>query len=114
MTILEILQLAAVGGTFLTGLYSLIWPLKIEGFTGLTAAGGRGITEIRAVLGGFFIGMAAAALYLDHAVSYPLLGITYLAVAGVRTVSMFLDQSVVSSNLISIGVEVVFGVLLIL
>jgi hypothetical protein len=43
-----------------------------------------------------------------------MLGITYLVIAVVRTVSMFLDDSLVSSNYISIAAEVIFGVLLIL
>jgi hypothetical protein len=114
MTILEILQFIAVIGTFATGLFSLIWPRNVEGFTGLSPLGGRGITEIRSILGGVFIGLAAAAFFLDHAVSYPMLGITYLVIALVRTVSMFLDDSLVSSNYISIATEVIFGVLLIL
>lgn len=114
MTLLEIFQLIAVIGTFATGLFSLIWPKNVEGFTGLSPVGGRGITEIRSILGGVFIGLALAAFFLDHAVSYPMLGITYLVIALVRTVSMFLDDSLVSSNYISIATEVIFGVLLIL
>ena len=114
MSFLEILQFIAVIGTLFTGLFSLVWPERVKGFTGLHTESGRGITEIRSILGGFFVGLAGAAFFLDHAVSYPLLGITYLVVAGVRTVSMFLDDSVVSSNLISIGAEVVFGVVLVL
>jgi hypothetical protein len=38
----------------------------------------------------------------------------YLAIALVRAVSMFLDKSVVQSNIISLAVEVVFGVILVL
>lgn len=113
MTILKILQFIAILGTFLTGLYSLIWPKRIQGFTGLVPEGGRGVTEIRAILGGVFLGLAAGAFFLNHAVSYPLVGITYLVIAAVRTVSMFIDRSVVSSNWISIATEVIFGVLLV-
>ncbi len=43
--------------TALVGLVALIWPKRITGFTGLAAPGGRGITEIRVVLGGFFIAL---------------------------------------------------------
>ena len=35
----------AVIGTIITGLFSLIAPTKIEGFTGIRPIGGRGITE---------------------------------------------------------------------
>jgi len=114
MSILKIVQWIAVIGTFLTGLYSLVWPARVEEFTGLHPVGGRGITEIRAILGAVFIGLALAAVILDHGVSFPMLGITYLVIAVIRTISMFIDQSLESSNYISIAVEVVFGVLLIL
>ena len=114
MSILKIFQWIAVVGTFATGVYSVVLPKSIEGFTGLQPVGGRGVTEIRAILGGVFIGLALAAYFLDHSVSFPMLGITYLVIAVIRTVSMFLDGSVVSSNLISIAVEMIFGILLIL
>ena len=44
---------------------------------------------------------------------YLMLGFTYLVVAGVRTVSMFVDGSVVQSNIISIVSEVILGVILV-
>ena len=94
--IIRILQIIAAVGTIVTGFISLIWPRSVRGFTGLNAEGGRGITEIRAVL------------------AYQMLGIAYLVVAVTRAVSMFVDQSVVQSNIISLAVEIVFGVILIL
>jgi len=42
------------------------------------------------------------------------LGLGYLAIAAVRLVSIFLDQSTASSNWISLAIEVVFGVILLL
>ena len=98
----------------LTGLVSLFRPQAVEGFTGLRPAGPRGITEIRAVLGAFFVGLGGAALYLRDPAAYQTVGIAYLCVAVVRTISMFVDKSVVSSNIISIVSEVVFGVVLVL
>ena len=112
--ILKILQIIAVIGTILTGLYSLIVPTKIEGFTGIKPVGGRGITEIRAVFGGLFIGLGLAAFFLDNAITYPMIGIMYLAIGFVRAVAMFIDKSVEQSNIISLAVEIVFGVILVL
>jgi hypothetical protein len=111
---LTILQIIAVIGTILTGLFALLAPTRIQGFTGIQPVGGRGITEVRAVFGGLFIGLGLAALLLDTAVSYPLLGWMYLAIGAVRAVSMFADKSVERSNLISLVVEIVFGVILVL
>jgi len=114
MTMLKTLQIVAAVGTILTGLVSLLRPQSVTGFTGLTPEGGRGITEIRAVLGGVFIALGAVPLILNAPEAYRMLGITYLTVAVVRTVSMFLDKAVVSSNIISLAVEILFGIVLVL
>jgi hypothetical protein len=112
--VLNVLKIVAAIGTVLTGLVSLFRPRSIEGFTGLQPNGPRGVTEIRAVLGAFFVGLGGAALYLRDPAAYQMLGITYLCVAVVRTISMFLDKSVVSSNIISVIAEVIFGIILVL
>lgn len=114
MTFLEILKIMAGVATILIGIVALIWPLRVRGFTGLEVRGGRGVTEIRAVLGGFFIGLGGAVLFLNVQAAYQTLGIAYLVVAVVRTASMFIDDSVESSNIISVVSEVVFGLILIL
>jgi len=114
MSTLKILQIIAVVLTIGTGLVSLLWPRSVFGFTGLTAADGRGITEIRAILGGLFIGLGIAVFVLATRETYQMLGIMYLAIAAVRTVSIFVDKSSVQSNWISVATEVVLGVILIL
>ena len=112
--VLRILQIIAAIGTIVTGLVSLIWPRSVRGFTGLSAEGPRGITEIRAVLGGFFVALGAVPLVLNVPETYRMLGIAYLVVAVVRTASMIIDKSVMQSNIISVVVEIIFGVILIL
>lgn len=112
-----VLKIIAALGTIAVGVISAVNPTGITGFTGLDVAGNpRGITEVRAVLGGFFIALGLAPLiWRAHAEPmYLMLGFTYLVVAGVRTLSMFVDGSVMQSNIISIVVEIVFGVILIL
>ena len=113
MTVLQILQIAAALATAATGLFSLLAPTRITGFTGLQPVGGRGITELRAVLGALFIALGVAPLFLG-ATAYLMLGIGYLAIGAVRAVSMVLDRSVVQSNVISLITETVLGVILIL
>lgn len=110
--ILRILKIVAAAGTILTGLVSLLRPRSVTGFTGLSPSGPRGVTEIRAVLGGFFVALGAVPLILDTPDTYRMLGITYLVVAVVRTVSMIFDKSIEQSNIISVVVEVVFGIVL--
>ena len=113
MNVLESLQIIAALATAATGLFSLLAPTKITGFTGLQPVGGRGITELRAVLGGLFIALGLAPLFLGP-VAYLMLGIGYLAIGAVRAVSMVLDRSVVQSNVISLITEIVLGVILVL
>ena len=62
MSVLELLKIAVAVATILTGAVSLFWPLRVRGFTGLEVSGGRGITEIRAVIGGVFIGLGSAVI----------------------------------------------------
>jgi hypothetical protein len=100
--------------TILTGVVSLFWPSSVQGFIGLTANGGRGITEIRTVLGALFIGLGGAALYFNTWKTYKMLGIMYLGMAIVRAFSMFVDDSMVSSNVISLIAELIFGMILVL
>ena len=114
MDILLVLKVVCALATVATGFISLFAPRAIKGFTGLEATGPRGITEIRAVLGGLFIGLGLAPILLWSPPVFHALGMAYLAIAAVRAVSMVIDRSVMQSNIISLAVEVVFGVLLLL
>lgn len=112
--ILNVLKIIVAIGTIATGLLSLVKPEAVYAFTGLRAEGGRGITEIRAILGAFFIGLGVMALYFRAPQPYAMLGVTYLLTGVVRLIFMFVDQSVVQSNIISVIVELIFGIILIL
>lgn len=114
MTILEIVQIILAVSTIATGLVSLIRPKSVKGFTGLSAPGPRGITEIRAVLGGAFIGLGLAPLVLSAPAAYKMLGITYLVIFVSRAAGMALDKSFERSNWISLAFEIVAGVVLLL
>jgi hypothetical protein len=70
MTILQILKILSAVGTIVIGFYALIRPLAIKGFTGLDVTGPRGVTEIRAVMGGAFIGLGLGALLLALPAAY--------------------------------------------
>lgn len=113
MTAITVLKIIASLGTIATGTYSLLWPTRIKGFTGLDVTGPRGVTEIRAILGAFFIGLGAAAMFLNATAAYQMLGIAYLVVAITRSFSMFVDRSVSQSNVVSVLAEVILGVILV-
>jgi hypothetical protein len=112
MNILMILKVIAAVATALTGVFALLKPTAIFGFTGLVAEGARGISEIRSIFGGLFIALGIAPFIFGET-AYQVLGLGYLANAAVRLVSIFLDQSTASSNLISLAIEIIFGIILI-
>jgi len=114
MDIVLILKYVAVIVTLLTGLYSLLQPKKIKGFTGLEASSPRAITGIRAVMGGTLGGLVFAALVFPVREVYLMLGITYAAIAAIRGVSMVLDKSMEKSNVISLVSEVILVAILVL
>lgn len=112
MNILMVLKIVSVIVTILTGIYSLVRPTKIKDFTGLEAYSPRATTEIRAILGGSFIGLGAAALVFPIPEVYKTLAITYAVIAVIRGISMVTDKSMVKSNVISLATEVVLAVVL--
>lgn len=112
MNILDIIKIIIAVLTIVTGLYSLLKPKAIKGFTGLVADGPRGVTEIRSIMGGVFIALGVLPFFESSA--YLALGVTYLFIGVVRLVSMLVDKSVERSNLISLAVEAVFGIILVL
>jgi len=114
MTLLALLKISALVITIAFGLYSLILPRAIKGFTGLDVTGPRGVTEIRAIMGGTFIGLGLAPMLLVVPAAFHTLGIVYMVIAAVRIVSMFMDRSVMSSNIISLVSEVILGIILVL
>ena len=109
---LKLLKYAINAATVVTGMVSLFWPLKVQEFTGLTVSGGRGVTEVRTILGALFIGLGIASQIFNQKQTYAMLGITYLAMALVRGISIIVDKSAVSSNVISFVTELVFGMIL--
>jgi hypothetical protein len=113
--ILQILKIVGCIGTIGTGLLAALRPSAVPGFTGLEATGPRGVTEIRSIFGGLFIGVGAFPLIVGVPATYRMLGVMYLAIGAFRLVSMLVDGSLSeSSNVISLAVEIVFGVVLVL
>lgn len=113
MEILFVLKIIAALATAATGLLALVKPGAINSFTGLKANGARGVSEIRSIFGGLFVGLGVAPLFLGS-VAYQMLGISYLVIAAARAFSIVFDKSYERSNLISLGIEIALGVLLIL
>jgi hypothetical protein len=114
MNLLQISKWIAVAATLGFGLYAMVKPGALKRFTGLETTSPRGITEIRAVMGGTFLGLAGAAVILNSNVTFTMLGICYAAIAVIRTLSMVLDKSLTRSNVISLAAETALAILLVL
>ncbi|HNT78967.1 MAG TPA: DUF4345 family protein [Anaerolineae bacterium] len=113
MSIGMVLKLVAALVTTATGLLAFVKPSAAYGFIGLKAEGVRGVSEMRAIFGGLFIAMGVTPLFLGDT-AYLMLGIGYLAIAAARAFSIVFDKSYAQSNLISLAIEVVLGVILVL
>lgn len=113
MDLLMVLKFIAALGTVATGLLAFIKPSATYAFIGLKAEGVRGVSEIRSIFGGLFIALGMIPFFIG-APAYLVLGIVYLGIALARAVSIIFDKSYASSNLISLVVEIVFGLILVL
>lgn len=109
---LTILQYIACGLTILVGAFSLFSPISAGKFTGLSPEGGRGITEIRSVLGMFFVALGAYPIIFPADQAFHMLGFAYLLVGISRLISIFVDKSGNQSNWISMASEFVLGAIL--
>lgn len=113
MNFLIVLKIIAALATTATGFLAFVKPSAAYNFTGLNAAGVRGISEFRAVFGGLFIALGIAPLFLGTD-AYLMLGIGYLAIAIARSFSILFDKSYAQSNIISLGIEIVLGAILVI
>ena len=111
--ILQYLQYLACILTVISGLFALFSPERAVSLTGLVPKGGRGLTEIRCVMGGLYIALGVTPFFLGE-VAFMMLGVAYLAIAVTRLVSIFLDKSGSQSNWMSLALEVALGVILVL
>ena len=111
--ILQYLQYLACILTIVAGLFALFSPEKAVSLTGLVPKGGRGLTEIRCVMGGLYIALGVTPFFLGGD-TFTMLGIAYLAIALVRLVSIFVDKSGTQSTWMSLALELVLGVILVL
>jgi hypothetical protein len=114
MDVRQVLKIVAAIGTIAAGAASIVFPRSAESFTGLTAVGPRGTSEIRAVLGALFVGLGVAVLVFRSPDAYRTLGIGYAAIAAVRVVSILVDRASTSSNWISFVSEVAFAFVLVI
>ena len=114
MSVLFWIKVIVAVATIGFGALSIARPSAAERFTGLAVTGPRGVSEIRSVLGGLFVGLGIAVLVYRTSSAFGTLGIGYLGIALVRVASIFADRAGTASNWASLAAEIAFGVLLLL
>ena len=112
--LLRLLRFVVLAATVASGLVLVVKPESVSGFTGLAPDAARGITEIRAAIGGVFVALGLASLFLRRPAER-VLGLVYLTIAVVRAPFMFADGSAEEqSNWISLAFEIAAaGILLV-
>jgi hypothetical protein len=101
--------------TALIGLFSVVSPKVAGRFIGFgTNISPRGISEIRAVVGGAFVALGIAPFILPY-FGFEVVGLVYLAIAIVRSLSIaVLEKDFSRSNVISAISEWVMAAALLL
>ena len=110
--LLRLLRWAVLAATVGSGLVLLAKPESVGGFTGLAPDTARGLTEVRAAMGGVFIALGLAPLFW-RTTAERVLGLVYLVIAAVRAPFMFVDGSASEqSNWISLAFEIAAAAIL--
>jgi hypothetical protein len=102
MTLVMGLKYLGVTVIIMFGVWGLIQPKKVKGFTGLEPATPKGEIEIRSVLGGTLIGLGIAALVFPMPQVFKTLSIAFITITVVRGIMMVVDKSIDRPNLISL------------
>jgi hypothetical protein len=100
--------------TTVLGIGGLLKPLMVAKLVGLTPSEPHGISEIRATLGGFFIGLGGFALYSQNTVIYGAVGMGWVGAATARIFSLIIDQKINKENIGGVILEGGVGILLLL
>ena len=100
--------------TAVFGLLAIIKPLLISKIANLTPQGKAGISELRAVYGGWILGLAGYAVWSQSINAYYCLGIGWLGAGIIRIVSFIIDKSYSPKNLRMVIYEILFASLLLI
>jgi Domain of unknown function (DUF4345) len=110
------MNLNFIGAILITGLgiVGLLQPLMVAKLIGLTPSAPHGLSEIRATLGGFFIGLGGFALYAQNTAIYGAIGMGWAGAAIARILSLIIDRQINKENIGGVFLEGGIGMLLLL
>ncbi|WP_109097741.1 DUF4345 family protein [Aquimarina sp. AU58] len=107
----DILHMAGALFTAFFGVLAIVKPKLMAAIVGITPKGRRGISEIRAVYGGWMFGLGSYAMWSQSLDVFYCLGIGWLGAALFRTVSFVIDKSFSGQNLRMVFYELLFAIL---
>ena len=97
--------------TALFGITAIVKPRLIATIVGLIPQGKTGTSEIRAVYGGWILGLAGFAIWNQSIEVYYCLGTGWLGAAFIRLTSFGIDKSYTPKNLRMLMYELFFAIL---
>ncbi len=105
-----------IGAVFfvLLGIFGFAFPRLAAAFVGLKPISAEGISEMRATLGSFFLGLGIACLWLQSPVAFTTVGIASVIAAIARLLSIFIDRSFSIKNIGGVFTEAILGGMLLL
>ncbi len=104
---------ALVGASFTAffGILAIVKPYLMAKIVGVFPKGPRGVSELRAVYGGWMLGLGGYAIWSQSESVFYCLGIGWAMAAFFRVISFFVDESYSLRNLRMVLYEVFFAVL---
>ena len=98
----------------LLGVFGFAFPQLAAAFVGLKPISAEGISEMRATLGSFFLGLGIACLWLQSPIAFTTVGIASVIAAIARLISIFIDRSFSIKNVGGVFTEAILGIMLLL
>ncbi len=104
----------SAGFFVLLGVFGFALPQLAAAFVGLKPISESGISEMRATLGSFFLGLGIACLWLQSPIAFTTVGIASIVAAIARLLSLFIDRSFSIKNIGGVFTEAILGAMLLL
>ena len=104
----------SAGFFVLLGIFGFALPQLAAAFVGLKPVSAEGISEMRATLGSFFLGLGVACLWLQSPIAFTTVGIASIVAAIARLLSLFIDRSFSIKNVGGVFTEAILGAMLLL
>lgn len=108
----DLFNLGGAVGTLLMGLLGLVLPRTAARFVGLQALTPAGRSEFRATYGGLWIPLALLPILTRDPMLFAVSGLCWAGAALGRTASIVLDDARDTRNLMAVGLELAFAILL--